>query len=347
MGELSDLRVGVIGAGTNTKLKHIPGLQAIEGVSVDVVCNRSLESSQAAADEFGIPRVAPRWEDVVADPQLDAICVGTWPYLHAPISIASLEAGKHVLTEARMAMDSEEAIAMLAASAKRSDLVAQIVPSPFTLAWDKTIVRMIEDGTIGDLREVHFSKALPMNVDSAAPMTWRQDKAFSGNNTLMLGIYYEPILRWFSERPERVLAKGRIYTKTRKHAERGEETVVEIPESLTLMAEYRSGLALTGRMTGIELGSVRDEYVINGSEGTLRLDLVAGKLSLSRIGTDEVEVSVDPSLRGEWRVEADFVDSIREGNAVELTNFADGLDYMKFTDAVIASVESDSAWTGI
>ena len=347
MGESSDLRVGVIGAGANTKLKHIPGLQAIESVSVDVVCNRSLESSQAAANEFGIPRVAARWEDVVADPELDAICVGTWPYLHAPISIASLEAGKHVLTEARMAMNSDEAAAMLAASAKRRDLVAQIVPSPFTLAWDKTIANMIEDGEIGDLREVHFSKALPMNVDSAAPMNWRQDKTLSGHNTLMLGIYYEPILRWFSERPERVLAKGSIYTKARANPERNEEVAVEVPESLSFIAEYASGLALTGRMTGVELGSARDEYVINGSKGTLKLDLVAGKLLLSRIGAEDVEVSIDSSLRGEWRVEADFVDSIREGKAVELTNFADGLDYMKFTDAVIASVESDSAWKDV
>lgn len=347
MDESKGLKVGVIGAGANTKLKHIPGLQAIEGVSVEVVCNRSVESSRAAADEFGISRVADRWEDVVADPALDAICIGTWPYLHAPISIASLEAGKHVLTEARMAMNSAEAEAMLAASSKRSDLVAQIVPSPFTLAWDKTISGSIEDGAIGDLREVHFSKALPMNFDSEAPMNWRQDKTLSGNNTLMLGIYYEPILRWFSERPERVLARGSIYTKTRENTEKRERVTIEIPETLSLIAEYRSGLTLTGRMTGVELGSARDEYVINGSKGTLQLDLVTGKLSLSRIGAEEAEVPVDPAMRGDWRVEADFVDSIREGKAVELTSFSTGLDYMRFTDAVIASIEADSAWIAV
>src|SRR5262245_60201832 len=101
----SPLRVGLIGAGANTRGRHIPGLRAIEGVSIDAVCNRRPESTRAVAEEFGIPRTFERWEDVVADPALDAVVIGTWPYLHAPITLAALAAGKHVLTEARMALN--------------------------------------------------------------------------------------------------------------------------------------------------------------------------------------------------------------------------------------------------
>lgn len=54
------LRIGFIGAGGNTTLRHIPGLQAIEGVELVAVCNRSEESGRRVADEFGIARVETR-----------------------------------------------------------------------------------------------------------------------------------------------------------------------------------------------------------------------------------------------------------------------------------------------
>ena len=74
------LRVGVIGAGANTRLHHIPKLQAIDGVEVVVVCNRSEASSAKIASEFGIARTVASWEQVVADAEVDAVVIGTWPY---------------------------------------------------------------------------------------------------------------------------------------------------------------------------------------------------------------------------------------------------------------------------
>src|SRR5919198_5616662 len=121
------LRIGLVGAGANTRARHIPGLRAIPGVEIVAVCNRRPESTAAAAREFGIPRTFDRWEDLVADPEVDAVVVGTWPYLHGPVTLAALAAGKHVLTEARMAMTAAEAHRMLAASRRHPELVAQVV----------------------------------------------------------------------------------------------------------------------------------------------------------------------------------------------------------------------------
>ena len=113
------LRIGIVGAGANTRSRHIPGFQEIDGVEVVAVCNRSRESGQKAADEFGIPTVYDNWKQLVEADDVDAVCVGTWPYLHCDISIATLEANKHILTEARMAMNLEEARRMQAAAAPR------------------------------------------------------------------------------------------------------------------------------------------------------------------------------------------------------------------------------------
>ena len=92
--------------------RHIPGLQAIEGVEIIGVCNRSQESSQRVADEFGIPKTYANWQDAIADPDTNAIVIGTWPYMHCRATVAALEADKHVMCEARMAMNAKEAHTM-------------------------------------------------------------------------------------------------------------------------------------------------------------------------------------------------------------------------------------------
>src|SRR6516165_3647976 len=127
------LRVGLIGAGGNMRARHIPGLRALPQVEIVAVCNRRPESTAAAAREFSIPRTAEQWEDIVADPEIDAVVIGTWPYLHCPVTLAALEAGKHVLTEARLSLNAAEAHRMLAASRSAPNLVTQVVPSPFGL----------------------------------------------------------------------------------------------------------------------------------------------------------------------------------------------------------------------
>src|SRR5713226_7106079 len=131
--EPKTVRIGLIGAGGNMRARHIPGLRAIPGVEILGVCNRRPSSTAAAAKEFGIPRTFEHWQDLVADPEIDAIVVGTWPYLHCPITLAALEAGKHVLTEARMSLNAAEAHRMLAAAGRYPKLVTQIVPSPYGL----------------------------------------------------------------------------------------------------------------------------------------------------------------------------------------------------------------------
>ena len=120
------IRVGVIGAGDNTKRYHIPLLQQIEGVEVTTVVNRSPESTARAGDLFGIHGRASSWREVVDDPDVDAVVIGTWPYMHRDITLAALAAGKHVLTEARMAMNSKEAAEMLSAARNAPHLVAQV-----------------------------------------------------------------------------------------------------------------------------------------------------------------------------------------------------------------------------
>src|SRR6476620_5374208 len=122
------LRIGIIGAGGIVKSRHLPALRRIDGVEVAAVSNRSRESGEAVAREWGIPEVLTDWRALVARDDLQAVFIGTWPYTHAEMSIAALEAGKHVFCQARMARDTAEAKAMLQCAERHPGQVAMLCP---------------------------------------------------------------------------------------------------------------------------------------------------------------------------------------------------------------------------
>ena len=185
-GNMNQVRIGIVGLGANTRLRHVPGLLRCEGVSIHAVCNRRPDSTAAVAAEFGIPKTYGDWRHLVDDPTIDAVVIGTWPYLHCEITLAALEAGKHVLTEARMAMNASEAHAMLDASQRHPHLVTQIVPSPLGLKAHRTVKGMISSGFLGELREVIVLGTDSGLANASTQLHWRQIAEYSGVNMLAL-----------------------------------------------------------------------------------------------------------------------------------------------------------------
>ena len=338
------IRIGIIGAGANTRLRHIPGFQAIAGVEVAVVCNRSSVSSLKAAKEFNILRIAGSWEEVAADHELDAICIGTWPYLHADITIMALEYGKHVLTEARMARNVAEAEAMLRASRSKPDRVAQIVPSPFSLNYDSTIRDLVHSGELGEIYEVCATHTGGQLALKETPITWRQDFHLSGFNMLTLGIFHEAVERWIDGEPDWVVAGGSVFTPERIDSETGQGASVQIPDSVSVFGQYATGTRLVYHFSGVESGKPRMEVRLNGSKGSLRLDFLEDALYRSRAGkAEEKLVEIPAEKQKGWQVEAEFIESIRNGTPVARTGFEQGVRYMRFTEAVYNSWSNGSA----
>jgi predicted dehydrogenase len=344
------LRVGLIGAGANTRLRHIPGLQALPGVEIVAVCNRRTASTVAVAREFNISHTYERWEDLIADPDIGAVVVGTWPYLHAPITLAALAAGKHVLTEARMSMSAAEAHEMLAASRKHPRLVCQIVPSPFGLTGDKVVRELIQEGFLGELREAHVFSRNGALAEPAAPLSWRQDGSLSGVNMLALGIVHETLLRWVPP-PVRVLAQAHAFTPTRIDPESGVRRPVGTPDSVQVLTVLKDGARASYHLSGVTPFGQGAGIHLYGSDGVLCYDLTndrlhgASRTSVTRTTEKETlpEIPVPKEKARVWQVEADFVDSIRLGLPVQLTNFETGVAYMEFTEAVARSARSGVA----
>ena len=330
------LRVGIIGAGANTRHRHIPGLRMFDDIDITSVCNRSLESSERAAAELEIPRSCNHWREITDDPEIDAVLIGTWPYLHCPVTIAALEHGKHVLCEARMAMNSTEARAMHEASKKRPDLVAMVVPSPFTLHVDTTIRRLISQGYFGSLITIDARVLASDFPSSAEPLHWRVDRRFSGNNILSIGIWYEALMRWAGE-ARTVYARGKTIIRSRNDSAEGVQRFVTIPDYVDIVADMYCGAQLHMQVSSVARNSSGTEIWLYGTDGVLLYrngEILGMQRGESVLGS----VAVLPDEASVWRVEEEFVEAVRGREQVRLTTFEDGVKYMEFTDAVSKSI---------
>jgi len=337
------IRVGFVGAGANTRKHHIPKLKAQPGVELVAVANRSKESGERVAKEFGIARVHDDWRQVVEARDVDAICIGTWPYVHRELTVAALTAGKHVLCEARMAMNAAEGRQMLAASRQAPQLIAQLVPAPHTLEIDGTLKRLMAEGYAGEVHAVEVQGTQQARfADLGDAMHWRQDIRLSGNNVMNMGIWYEAMMRWLGP-AKRVTAMTKIAVPRRKD-ETGAWHEVKVPDHIDILAAFKGNAVAHMRFSSLTALAPPPEAWIFGSEGTLRIEVDARRLTGGRRGDKALaEIPIPADQRIGWRVEEEFVNAIHGREKITHTNFEDGVRYMEFTDAVARSVASGQA----
>lgn len=324
------IRLGIVGAGRIVRAEHVPRFRAIPNVELAAVANRTPESSRHAAADLGIGRSVDDWRSLVEDPEVDAVLVGAWPYLHAPVAIAALEAGKHVLIEARMAATGADARAMLAASRARPDLVAMVVPSSFSLWADATIRRLLDDEAIGRVRHVRVT--WQSNGPDEPGEGWRWQRRFSGENVMALGIVYEAMARWLG-------AATAVTAITRMSpgpgdAPAAESSVIDVPDHVLAIIDFPDDVTATIEMSARTQAPAANTAILFGPNGAIEVDFAVQRIRHAPIGGDWAAVEVREADRAGWTAELDFVASIREGRPVTLTDFATGAHYMAVVEAV-------------
>ncbi len=301
------------------------------------VANRTRESGERVAKEFGIARVEDSWERIVRDDEIDAVVIGTWPYVHGVMTIAALENGKHVLCEARMAPNSKIAREMYQASLVYPTLVLQIVPAPHTLWVDPTMSRLIDEGYLGQIVSIDWQSNANEFADGPPTMSWRHSREFSGNNIRGMGIDYEALMRWVGP-ATRVTAVGRLFHPVGDQG--GQLTVTSIPDHVDVIAEMACGAQLRYQTSAVAVRP-ESERIISGTDGSLKI--VGQALYGMRRGDSAfMEIEIGESDRGGWRVEEEFIGAIRGEEEVKLTPPAVGVQYMEYTDAVTLSMQSGS-----
>ena len=246
------------------------------------------------AREFDIPRIYGNWEDLIADPEVDAVVIGAWPYLHCPVTLAALDAGKHVLTEARMAMNAREAQRMCDHSQELPLLTAMVVPSPYGLTGDAFMRSLIASGWLGTLREVHVHGLSDQLADKETPLGWRQMTRYSGFNMLNLGILYETVLRWAAP-ANRVLAYASKVIPHRLDPEQAKKVTVGTPDSVQVLTTQEDGSCGVYRLSGVVWHENSMGVALYGSRGTLIYDLRGTRSGRPAIG-GILEGAADPRV---------------------------------------------------
>ena len=345
------VRIGIIGAGGIVKSRHLPGFARIEDCQVVAVHNRRRATAEAVAREWKIPHVVDSPEAVYGRDDINVVFVGTTPYLHRDLTIRALEAGKHVFCQARMARNLAEAREMLAAARAHPRQVTMICPAPHVDPGDRLVRQMIQRGDLGELRLVRLQHLSESNLSPDAPFHWRMDRDVSGHNVLTLGMFAEILNRWVG-RARTVSATGTIFTRARRDPETTSMREVKVPESVVVTGELASGAHYVWTISGLAAYARSDAIEIYGTKGTLHYDLshrvAFGRVDPSRQvrpgrGTEKQvaePIEIPAELRGEWRVEADFVAAVRDGAPV-YPSFEDGVAYMELVEAVARSIAEE------
>jgi predicted dehydrogenase len=324
----SPIRIGIVGAGAIVRQRHLPGLRVLDGVRVVAVANSTAASGEKFVSEERVDaQVAGNWQELVNAADVDAVWIGAHPNLHAPVTVAALRAGKHVFCQARMARDLPEAQRMLAEAGASPDLVTMLCPPPHGLRQDAFIRRLIADSVVGDIEHVHLESLNGAFLNPHAPAHWRQRREISGRNVMTLGIYTEVMQRWLGKVVQ-VEATGRVATPER-HGYR-----VTIPEELEVRATFAQGFPAKWSFSNIHGGPPSDALTLCGSGGALRIDFLTGEIRLEKDSRISLLETPDTLIR-EWRVERDFIDSVRNPDGPRPhPTFVDGVAYMEVVHAV-------------
>jgi predicted dehydrogenase len=179
------VNVGVVGVGWAGQ-QHIKAYSEIEGVTLTAVAGLEEETRAELAAEFGIEHSVARWEDLL-ELELDAISVAVPTFLHAPIAVAALERGMHVLSEKPIALNWSEASRMVAA-ARSAGRVLEVAFNHRRRGDIQCLKQLIDAGRLG---RTYYAKAWWLRrTGIPTPGSWFTQAALAGGGPLVdIGVH--------------------------------------------------------------------------------------------------------------------------------------------------------------
>lgn len=193
------LNVGIIGAGGISEC-HTEGYKNLDNVKITAVCDINEQRAKAYAEKYNIPHVFTDYREMLKMDELDAVSVTTWNNGHAPISIAAMKAGKHVLCEKPLALNAAQAQQMVD-TAKETGKILMV---GFVRRFEdnvKCLKKSIESGHFG---KVYYVKTGYIRK-WGNPGGWFSDKKRSGGGPVIdLGVHVIDLVRYINGKPKPV-----------------------------------------------------------------------------------------------------------------------------------------------
>ena len=329
---MQKLRWGILSSAKIGREKVIPAIQSSLHGEVVAIASRTQESADLAAKELGIQHAYGSYEALLADPTIDAIYNPLPNHLHVSWSIKAIEAGKHVLCEKPLGLDSADVQKLIDVAKQHPKVhVMEAFMYRFHPQW-KLVKQLVRDGKIGQVRSIHSH----FSYNNHDADNIRNVVDWGGGALMDIGCYCISLSRFiYDEEPLRVLGQITPYAG------------YDVDCFVSGMMEFADGSATFSASTKSEPG----QYVnIHGEHGSIFMPLPyspqpANSTSIMLKRNDVHEEFVqEPS--DQYRNMADeFAQSVFEKAHVP-TPLSDALANMKIIDAIFASAK-DSQWIQI
>lgn len=234
------VKFGIIGCGSICRYRHAPELAANDQAEIVAFCDIVPERAEAMVDLYG-GKAYTDYKDVLALDDVDAIVVCLPNYLHAPVTIAALKAGKHVLCEKPMATSAAEAEEMIK-TAKETGKFLMIGHNQRLMPPHVKAKEILESGKLGRVLtfKTTFGHAGPEGwcVDKSLK-TWffQKDKAFVGAMG-DLGVHKADLIRWLLG--EEVVEVAAFVATLDKRYENGE--LINVDDNATVILRTENGI---------------------------------------------------------------------------------------------------------
>lgn len=347
-------RVGVIGVGFGAQV-HVPGFRS-EGWDVVAICSRNKDKARKAAVDSGIAGVHTNPLELIRRDDIDAVAIITPPKAHHALSLAALDAGRHVLCEKPFAMDAGQAREMRDA-AVRSGLTAMITHEFRHTPQRAYIKQLLADGHIGRCRLCTVELFLDRYVTvTPRPSSWLASNAEGGGLLGALGSHYIDGLRdWFGEVDT---VSGRLAALRPEVVDTatGRTVKADSDDTFLFTLTFRSGVVATMIASFGTTPSRGARIVLMGDDGTLMAEqpgpnpMEDGTVAASRNG-EAWHVLATPERYTPFKdprdhrltafrlLVRDFTAGIEQGES-PAPNFTDGLRCQEVMDAVRKSSAS-------
>lgn len=265
---IQPLRIGMVGCGSIAPA-YFQGCRLFPNIQIVACADLDRAKADACAAEFGVRACSVR-ELLNAD-DIDIVLNLTVPRAHAEVSLAALQAGKHVYSEKPLATTRREARKLVAAAARKQRRIG-CAPDTFFGAGVQTARRFLDDGELGDV------VAVVACMMSHGPESWHPNPAFfyeeGGGPLFDMGPYYLTALVTLLGPVRRVTGSARISFPTRTITSeplRGTVVEVKVPTHYAAVLDFESGAVGTLLMSFDVWSHSLPRIEIYGSRGTLQV----------------------------------------------------------------------------
>ncbi len=344
---MNKLKVAVIGAGSISGV-HLQAYANHPEVDLQAVCDINRERAQEAALKYGIPDVYTDYRELLADDSIEAVSICTWNNTHAPISIAALKAGKHVLVEKPLSKTISEAEEIAEAVSASNGKVLQV---GFVRRYSQNTEVLKKFIDAGDLGDIYYAKATCLRR-LGNPGGWFAEKESSGGGPLIdLGVHIIDVCWYLMGKPKVKSVSGNTYSclgnRSNIHnlsfykAADYDAQRNDVEDLANAIIRFENGASLMVDVS-FTLHAKQDEMSVKlygdkgGAELEPGLQIISEKFDTILNATPQIDYPTFDFISGFQNEINHFIDSCT-GRSNTISPVEDGLEMMKILSAIYES----------